>query len=388
MKFFEKDSIDKIRKGYYSAVYFNRTKEILLREKNLKVVTMQVFQKNEGSVLCGVEEVKELLKEGTGYWDFGNRQPVTGNREPESNTWVSKFDELKIESLNDGDMLKAGERVMHITGPYAYFAQLESIYLGILARRTWVATNTRQCVEAAGGKPFGKTQGKPVFFFGDRFDYFQNQEGDGYAAHLGGAFGVCTEAQTAWWGGKPIGTIPHALIAVNNGDTVIAAKQFIKAYPDVNLILLVDFDNDCVRTALNAARILKDKLWGVRLDTSRDLVDISLQAKNEKYQSQIKNFEHRTIPKYHLYGVNRLLVKKVRKALDNEGFSKIKIAVSGGFYPGKIKLFEDDKTPVDVYGIGSGIVHGSNDFTADIVLLEGKPIGKKGRIYRKLEVRS
>jgi nicotinate phosphoribosyltransferase len=362
MKYFDLKTIDKIRKGYYSAVYFNRTKEILLWEKNLKVVTMQVFQKNENSILCGIDEVLELLKIGTGYW--------------EGSKWISKFDEFKIDSLSDGDAVKAGESVMHITGPFAYFAQLESLYLGILARRSWVATNTRRCVEVAGKKP--------VFFFGDRFDYFQNQEGDGYAAHLGGAFGVCTEAQTAWWGGKPIGTIPHALIAVNNGDTIAAAKQFIKVYSDVNLILLVDFDNDCVRMALNAARILKDKLWGIRLDTSRDLIDVSLQVKNEKYQSQIKNFEHRTIPKYHLYGVNRLLVKNVRKALDKEGFTQVKIAVSGGFYPGKIKLFEDDKTPVDVYGIGSGIVHGSNDFTADIVLLEGKPVAKKGRIFTRI----
>ena len=187
MKYWDQTTVDKIRRGYYSAVYFNRTKSILEGEKNFKKVKMQIFQKHEGSVLCGVDEVVEVVKVASGYF--------------EGVKWIDKSAEVKIESLDDGDKLSPGETVMHITGPYAYFAHLESLYLGILARRTLVATNVRKSVEAA--------KEKSVIFFADRFDHFLNQEGDGYAAKIGGASGVCTQAHATRFGGEPMGTIPH-----------------------------------------------------------------------------------------------------------------------------------------------------------------------------------
>lgn len=258
MAFWNNEIIGKIRRGYYSAVYFNRTKEILLREKNYKIVTMQIFQKHEGSVLCGIREVRELLKEATGYYEHED--------------WKDMSNTLTVESLSDGDKLISRETVMHLIGPYAYIAHLESLYLGILARRTLIATNTRKVVAAAGNKS--------VMFFADRFDDFLNQKGDGYAAKIGGANAVCTEAMSEGFGQEPVGTIPHALIAISNGNTLEAAKIFAKYFPNVKLIVLVDFDNDCVKMALLVARELGKKLWGVRIDTGENLIDCSLIVKN------------------------------------------------------------------------------------------------------------
>src|SRR3989337_3986858 len=178
---------------------------------------------------------------------------------------------------------------MHISGSYAYFVHLESIYLGILARRTMVATNVRKCVEAAGGRG--------VIIFADRFDYLLNQEGDGYAAKIGGASAIFTEAMEQGFGKEAVGTIPHALIALNKGDTVKAAELFHKYYADINLIALVDFDNDCAGTSLAVARKLGKKLWGVRLDTAGEIIDKSIKDKKEE-----------------LYGVNTELVRVVREA--------------------------------------------------------------------------
>lgn len=347
MNYFTMETIHKIRQGYFSALYFNRTKVIFLKENNVNPVTMQIFQKNKASILCGVNEVLELLKIGTGYWE--------GNR------WVDKFEMLKINHLEEGMRIDSWESVMHITGPYVYFAHLESLYLGILARRTLVATNSRRVIEAAGKKQ--------VVFFADRFDHFLNQEGDGYAAHVGGIQAVCTEAQAAWWKGRVTGTIPHAFIAVNNGDTVEAARQFAKHIKD-RVIALVDFDNDCVATSLRVSSALGRKLWGVRVDTAENIKDRSLMKKRgQKYQ-----------------GVNPTLIKLLRKKLDERGFSYIKIFVSGGFDEEKIRQFEKAKTPVDGYGVGSSLLKGNNDFTADIVMVERKKIAKHGRRYR--EVRS
>lgn len=345
--YWDKATIERIRRGYYSAAYFSRTKYILEQEHDETIVTMQVFQRNDRSVLCGVDEAVQLLRIGTGM--------RCGNR------WMTKRKVITVSALSDGDIIGSREPVMHITGPYVYFAHLESLYLGILARRTKVATNTRRVVEAA--------QGKPVFFFADRFDDFGNQEGDGYAAHIGGAAGVCTAAHASRWNGVPIGTIPHALIAVSGGDTMKATQRFAKHIKGANIVALVDFDNDCVGTSLAVARALGKKLWGVRLDTSGDLIDVSFSKEKSGNKKD-------------LFGVNPPLVRLVRRTLDGAGFTHVKILVSGGFTEEKVKVFEKEKTPVDGYGVGSALVPGSNDFTADIVLVNGKQQAKVGRVYQ------
>ncbi|MBI5620825.1 nicotinate phosphoribosyltransferase [Candidatus Gottesmanbacteria bacterium] len=344
MIFWDKTTISRIRRGYYSGVYFNRTKKILEQEHDETVVTMQVFQWNDGSVLCGMREAIELLREGVGFWH--------------NHRWVSKRKTLTVSSLSDGETVRSREPVMHISGPYVYFAHLESLYLGILARRTMVATNTHRVVEAANGKS--------VFFFADRFDDFHNQEGDGYAAHIGGAAGVCTEAHASRWNGVPIGTIPHALIAVSGGDTARATQLFAKHIRDVNVVALVDFNNDCVGTSLAVAKSLGKKLWGVRLDTASNMIDKSL-SKNRNTKN--------------VFGVNPPLVWAVRKVLNDNGYAHVKILVSGGFTEEKVRWFEKEKTPVDGYGVGSALVHGNNDFTADVVKVNGKKIAKVGRAY-------
>jgi nicotinate phosphoribosyltransferase len=342
MNYWDDATIEKIRRGFYSAVYFNRTQGILLQEKHHKIITMQVFQKND-ALLCGVNQVFELLKIGTGYYEKEN--------------WIDKSQTLEILTLADGDAIAPKEPVMHIKGPYAYFAPLESLYLGILARQTNIATNTKRVVKAANGKQ--------VIFFADRFDYFLNQEIDGYAARMGGVSGVATPAQASLWEGSPMGTIPHSLIGVYDGHTIAAAEQFAKHFPDVPLTVLVDFDNDCVTTALAVAKRFGPKLFAVRLDTSETMIDASLKKMDEPS----------------LTGVNALLVKSVRNALDKEGFPQIKIVVSGGFTAEKIAQFEREKVPVDIYGVGSSLLKGGNDFTADCVQVDGMNLAKVGRKY-------
>jgi nicotinate phosphoribosyltransferase len=81
-------------------------------------------------------------------------------------------------------------------------------------------------------------------------------------------------------------------------------------------------------------------------------------------------------------GVNPRLVHKVRDALDAAGFDEVKIVASGGFKLEKIREFERDGVPVDAYGIGSSLIRGSNDFTGDIVMTDGRPSAKVGRHYR------
>src|SRR5256884_9791542 len=116
------------------------------------------------------------------------------------------------------------------------------------------------------------TKNNHIIFFPARHEHQLVQTRDGYAAYVSGAIGVSTDAQAAWWGGKGVGTVPHSLIAAYDGNTVLAAQKYAEYVdPTVNLVVLVDWENDCVRTSLEVARALKDRLWGVRLDTSETM---------------------------------------------------------------------------------------------------------------------
>jgi nicotinate phosphoribosyltransferase len=329
--------VDEIRQGLYTDKYFERAREILRADAHSSRVLMQVTGK-AGGYLSGVDEAIAILKLCAEDWPS-----------------------LTVTALYEGDEFEDWDTVMTIEGPYECFAHLETLYLGVLGRRTRICTNTRRLVEAA--RP------KPVLFFGARHDYWGAQAGDGYAAYAGGASSVSTDAQASLFSGSGIGTVPHSLIAAYDGDTVRASKAFADHVQGVDLIALVDYENDCVRTSLEVARALEGRLWGVRLDTSENLVDKSVIPQMGAFKPT---------------GVNPQLVWNVRNALDAEGFGEVKIVVSGGLNAARVRAFEEEKAPVDVYAIGSSIVHdGRFDFTGDIVLVDGKPQSKIGRELRQ-----
>jgi nicotinate phosphoribosyltransferase len=104
----------------------------------------------------------------------------------------------------------------------------------------------------------------------------------------------------------------------------------------------------------------------VRLDTSERMVDKALWDEMGEFKPT---------------GVNPQLVRRVREALDEAGHERVQIVVSGGFTADKIAEFERLGAPVDAYGVGSSLVRGENDFTADVVRLEGRHVAKAGRRY-------
>jgi nicotinate phosphoribosyltransferase len=326
--------IEKMRSGYYSDTYFNRVREILERDGHHPRVLMQVFNKKP-AVLCGMDEAIAILR-------------LCAGRQLGSGSWEDGWQQLDVRALYDGDRISPYETVLTIEGDYALFAHLETDYLGVLARRTKVATNTSAVVAAANGKN--------VLFFPARFDHHLMQTGDGYAAYVSGALGVSTDAQAEWWGSRGIGTVPHGLIAAYGGDTVLAVQKFAEHIdPSINVIALVDFDNDCVATSLALAAKLGPRLWGVRIDTAETLVDKSLWNEMGTFNPT---------------GVNPKLVLNVRRALDESGYPWVKIIVSGGFTVEKICQFESQEIPVDAYAVGSVLFEGKFDFTADIALVE------------------
>jgi nicotinate phosphoribosyltransferase len=333
--------VEKMRAGYYTDAYFNHSRELLLADGRHPRVVMQVFQKND-AYLGGVDEAIAIIKLCSEDWDA-----------------------LTVHALYDGDRVAPYETVLTIEGDYTLFAHLETLYLGVLARRTLITSNVVRVLEAANGKH--------IIFMPARHDHHRVQTGDGYAAYVAGRIcgaeiGVTTDEQASWWGGRGIGTVPHSLIASYSGNTVLAASKFADwAPPEMRVTVLVDFANNSVETALEVARALGNRLWGVRLDTSESLVDFSLVDEMGDFRPT---------------GVNPRLVLRVRDALDRDGFERVKIVVSGGFTVEKIREFERLGVPVDAYGVGSSLIRGANDFTADVVLTDGRPSGKFGRRFR------
>ena len=333
--------VEKMREGYYTDAYFNHARATLLEDDRRPRVVMQVFQKRK-AYLGGMDEAIAVLKLCSHDWEA-----------------------LTVHALYDGDEIEPWETVMTIEGDYTLFAHLETVYLGVLARRTLITTNVVEVLEAANGKP--------IIFMPARHDHHRIQTGDGYAAYVAGhvvgaPVGVTTDEQASWWGGKGVGTVPHALISAYGGNTVLAATKFADWAPDdLNVTVLVDFENNSVETALEVARALGPRLWGVRLDTSESLVDRSLWDEMGDFKPS---------------GVNERLVWKVRDALDQDGFERVRIVASGGFTAEKIRDFEAKDVPVDAYGVGSSLIRGSNDFTGDIVLTDGRPAAKVGRRFR------
>jgi nicotinate phosphoribosyltransferase len=367
-------------------------------------VEMQWFtRRTPFSIVVGVDKALAILKLCTGYFDNDGE-------------WASTFDQLEIEAVHDGFVATyegqpgSAVPVLKVRGRYRDFALLETPTLGALTRGTRVATNVYEVLRAA--------RGKDVLFFPARFDAHEVQAGDGYAYHtavqaFNHAFGkkiissVSTDEQGEWWGGAGSGTVAHAAIACFFGDTAEAMRQFARILPpSIPRIALVDFNNDCVVDACKTADVLFAEyrkqieaglpdeavryiLYGVRLDTSPSLVDQSLQPSEDPAER----------------GVNPRLVQKVREALDSayetwdlpdqwrgraqEYCKTIKISVTGGFTPNKIRFFEDQKIPVDVYGVGSYLFSNAaeagtnNDFTADVVRIKvnGKweDLAKTGR---------
>jgi nicotinate phosphoribosyltransferase len=307
-----------VLEGDTSDVYFLRTNRVMEREGVNPRVTMEFFPSGDG-ILCGMREVLALL---------GQVLPSDG----------------EVWALKESEPFRLKEVVLRVTAPYLSFGIYETAILGILAHESGWATAARECVEAA--------QGVPIVSFGARHVHPAVVGVMDYAATVGGCVSCSTPVGAQLAGVDPSGTMPHAMI-ICFGDTVRAALAFDKHMPpEVPRIVLVDTFHDEPEESLQVAEALGDHLHGVRLDTPGERG-----------------------------GVTPDLVIEARVRLDQAGFEHVKVFVSGGVTPERIRRFLEAGAPVDSFGVGS-YISGARpiDFTGDIKEVEGKPVAKRGRI--------
>jgi nicotinate phosphoribosyltransferase len=309
--------LPQILSGETADVYFLRARRILSELQLDPQVGMEIFPSDDG-ICCGTREVEQLLA-AAGF---------------NGEMWT----------LGDGEPCAKDEAVVELFCPYSSIGIYETAILGILSSCTGWATAARSVVDAAGEVP--------IVSFGARHVHPNVSAQMDYAAVIGGCITCSTTLGAALAGTEPSGTMPHALILVM-GDTVEAAQAFDRIMPDdVTRVVLVDTFQDEVIESARVAGALGDHLTGVRLDTPSQRG-----------------------------GVTPDLVKEVRARLDQSGYDHVKIYVSGGMTPERIRTFHEASAPVNSYGVGSYISTAPPiTFTADIREIEGTPVAKRGRL--------
>ncbi|MFC2028006.1 nicotinate phosphoribosyltransferase [Chloroflexota bacterium] len=309
---------ESVLSGKTADIYFLRTKEILEKEGLNPVVTMEVFSRGNG-ILSGMKEVLALLEK------------------------VLPEDDRVVWALSEGDSFETKEIVLRITAPFQSYAIYETAYLGMLAHGSGWATAARDCVDAA--------QGIPALSFGARHIHPSSVGAMEYAAVVGGCSGCASSIGAYLSGTSPIGTIPHALVLAM-GDTVKATLAFDKHMPkEIPRVALVDTFKDEPEESIIVTTAMEGKLQAVRLDTPSELGGVTVD-----------------------------LVKETRAKLDQSGFNDVKIYISGGMTPDRIRHFVKSGARVDTFAVGSYISGAKPiDFTADIHEIDGKPTAKRGR---------
>lgn len=363
---------ERIKDGFFTANYFLKINKIISQNLPNHRITQQWFCRTSEYKLCGIDEAIALLA-----------------------TFAHNPQNLEIFALHDGDIVKSREPVLKISGKYEDFGFLESVIDATLSRRSSIATNVWEVLKVA--------KNKIVFSMGDRQDEIQTQIGDGYATYVAGISRISTDAQGAWWGGRGVGTMPHALIQMCRGDIVRACKLYAQTFANEKITALVDYHNDTITDALRAANALGERLEAVRVDTSANLIDRYFEraktGKNDEFTPNLAKIREKirvnlvsnsgeNLEKtsanlgfdFDPHGVCIELIFALRMALDAHGFSHVKIVVSSGFTPQKIAEFEHAKTPVDIYGVGTYLTRNNTcGFTADLVAIDGENEAKFGR---------
>jgi len=307
-----------VREGKTTDIYFVRTHQII-EEKGLDTVVKAEFIAKgfhddwKWGVFTGLEEVLSLL-EGL---------PLT------------------VRTVPEGTVFRPFEPVMEIEGNYKDFCLLETAVLGLICQSSGVATKAARCKKAAGDRP--------VLSFGARRVHPCLTPMVDRSAFIGGCDGISALKGAELLGIKPTGTMPHALILLM-GDTVKTALAFDELIdPDVKRVILIDTFNDEKFEAIRLAEAMKEKLYGIRLDTP---------------------FSRR--------GSLIQIIQEIKWELDIRGFSHVKIFVSGGMDEHKIQTFNPY---ADAYGVGTSISNAPViDFAMDIIEINGRPFSKKGKM--------
>ena len=297
----------------------------------------------------------------------------------------------------EGAWVGAGDPIFYLSGSFIELVDLETILLQKLGAACVAAHNAYQmCVELP-EVPFLAMEARHCAGA-------EMQEMMAYAASVGGAaaqregakgfVGNANDATAHWYGAaRGRGTMPHALIGYA-GSTVRAAEMFHATFPDADLTVLTDYFGREVTDGLEVCRRFPELAaagrMAVRLDTHggrflEGLDPAESYAVLERHApNAVRRYRSETELR-HLVGtgVSAAAIWRMREALDQAGFPKVRIVASSGFGVGKCRVMAEAKAPIDIVGTGSFIPEAWSETyaTADIVDYDGQKRVKVGREF-------
>lgn len=297
----------------------------------------------------------------------------------------------------EGTWVGAGDPVLYLTGSFRELADLETLFLQKIGPPCVAAHNAYQMCMALPEAAFLAMDARHCAGF-------EMQDMMAYAASVGSAaakqegakgfIGNATDATAHWFGANAgRGTMPHALIGYARS-TLRAAEMFHETFPDVDLTVLVDYFGREISDGLEVCRRFPDLAaagrLAVRLDThgGRFLEGLdpaeSYAALERHVPGAIRRYRSEAELRYLVgTGVSAAAVWRMREALDDAGFTGVRIVASSGFGVEKCRVMADAKAPIDTVGTGSFLPErwGETYATADIVSYDGEARVKVGREF-------
>ena len=256
----------------------------------------------------------------------------------------------RIYAALEGEVIFPNEPVVRVEASLLEAQLVETLLLNILNFQSLIATKASRMRAVCGNRVLSD--------FGLR----RAQGFGGYhatRASIIGGFNSTSNVKAACDFGIPVvGTMAHSFIQ-SYDDELTAFRDFAESRPD-HCTLLID-TYDTLRSGLpNAIKIAKEmeqrsqRLHSIRLDSG----DLSY------------------------------LSKQTRKMLDEAGLNYVKITASNQLDEWVIKSLIDQGAPIDIFGVGTGLVTGAPDAALDgvykLAFANGNPRIKLSENLKKI----
>jgi len=374
----------------YTDTYFLRTLEILQRERLNPDCRIQISIRKGPGEVRGVDAALAVIQRYSPLVENGGR----------------------VFALKDGEGYAAKEPLLMIEGKLQDVVALETMYLGVLSQATTCANDGHDCVDRSlvkerMAKVVALAGDRPVIYMGARHWHFAEDAAIARAAFDGGAKETSTDSGAAVVGKRGVGTTPHilenAFATVYGRDLAVLASTLAfdrHIDPQVPRVALVDYNNREIRDALAVAAALRERLQGVRIDTcGENVMEGALRSADDPAASRWREAgvdlpaaDEPEAQYWYGTGVTISGVYAVRKALDEAGFSHVRIVLSSGFGDAaKVQAFVNAEKRLGVRlfdALGVGKLFPTRDSKAEFVgwkpegEAEYQSLAKVGRGYR------
>lgn len=273
------------------------------------------------AITAGLKQVIDYLKE----LNFSNNDieylRSKGIFSEEFLDYLSNFKfECDVWAIQEGTPVFPGEPLIKVIGPVIQAQFIETMLLLNINHQSLIATKSNRIVRAAAGRPvmeFGSRRAQGIYgaICGAR------------AAYISGCIGTACTISDVEDGIPALGTMAHSWVQLFPTE-YDAFKAYAECYPD-NCTLLIDTYNVLKSGLPNAIKVFKEVLIpnghkpaGVRIDSG----DITY------------------------------LTKKVRKILDSEGLTDVKICVSNSLDEYIIRDLINQGACIDSFGVGERLI--------------------------------